>query len=93
MLLAELQYGHQMSSRDSHQGKITLILRTNVTVQYKFHCYRVVESFDAIADNFADQNTNFTNITLPGMNLFFQGARVSSAVQAPHLLLRCYSLH
>jgi hypothetical protein len=40
--------------------------------------YRIVSSFETLAENLVEQNDNFTNITLQGTNLIFQGTRVST---------------
>lgn len=40
----------------------------------------MVQSFEVLAENLVDMNSNFTNLTLRGTNLFFQGMRVSSPI-------------
>lgn len=44
---------------------------------FTYHSYRIVSSFETLAENLVEQNDNFTNITLQGTNFIFQGTRVS----------------
>ena len=50
----------------------------------------IIVSFETLAENLVEQNDNFTNITLPGTNLVFQGTRVSTASTQELLLSYMY---
>ena len=78
MLLMESQCGHLAFLGISRQGNGCMNGET--VYEYMFYRYRVVRSFEAIAENLVDLNRNFTNITLLRTNLAFQGTRVSSAL-------------
>ena len=56
-----------------HHVNCQCTLRSRITI----HKYRIVSSFETLAENLVEQNDNFTNITLQGTNLIFQGTRVS----------------
>ena len=78
----ESQCGQRMFFETSHQGNSDIT--SNELIMFTFCRCSIVSSFETLAENLVKQNENFTNLTVQGTNLIFQGTRVSTSFLPPH---------
>lgn len=83
--LMESQCGQRMFFEISRQGNSAITSSELCALLFSlFYQCSIVSSFETLAEDLVEQNENFTNITLQGTNLIFQGTRVSTLFLPPH---------